>query len=112
MKDVFMTSPIGDLSINSEGLRIAIDEIARLRRIVSDMQKNRTLLRINRKNSNNIEEIPILRATTIKTVDGKVLLYYETINDEFGCGCKIDTETLKAWEIIGFIPGGDALLKL
>ena len=112
MKDAFMTSPIGDLPINSEGLRTAIDEITKLRRIVSDMQKNRTLLRINRKNSSNIVEIPFLRAFTIKTEDCKVLLYYETVNDEIGFGCKIDTETLKAWEIKGFIPGGDALLKL
>lgn len=112
MKEAFMTSPIGDLPINSEGLRTAIDEIAKLRRIVSEMQKNRTLLRLNKKGSTDTEEIPILRAFTVKTKDGKEVLYYETINDEPGFGSEIDTTTLIAWEIKGFISGSDALLKL
>ena len=111
-ESAFMTSPIGDLPINSEGLRTAIDEIAKLRRIVGEMQKNRTILRLIKKGSTDTEEIPILRAFTLKTKDGKETLYYETINDEPGYGCKIDTTTLIAWEIKGFIPGGDALLKL
>lgn len=35
----FMTSPIGDLPIDSEGLKTAIDEIARLRYIIENTVK-------------------------------------------------------------------------
>lgn len=36
MKEMFMTSPIGDLPVNPDGMRKAIDEIARLQSIVKD----------------------------------------------------------------------------
>lgn len=32
----FMTSPIGDLPIDSDGMRKAVDEIARLQKIIKD----------------------------------------------------------------------------
>lgn len=37
----FMTSPIGDLSIDSDGLRKAIDEIVRLRNIINNMENKK-----------------------------------------------------------------------
>ena len=39
MSTAFMTSPIGDLTIDSTGLRTAIDEIARLRSIIAEMEE-------------------------------------------------------------------------
>ena len=36
----FMTSPIGDLPINSDGLRKAIDEIAKLKKSGIDTDKS------------------------------------------------------------------------
>lgn len=39
----FMASPIGDLPINSKGLRAAIDEIVRLRRVIDNMQMQKML---------------------------------------------------------------------
>jgi hypothetical protein len=40
MKDceAFMTSTIGDLPINSEGLRVAVDEINRLQELLEDSE--------------------------------------------------------------------------
>lgn len=38
MEKAFMTSPIGDLTIDSDGLRKAIDEIIRLRAIIKDLE--------------------------------------------------------------------------
>ncbi len=36
MNEMFMTSPIGDLPVNPDGMRKAIDEIARLQSIVQN----------------------------------------------------------------------------
>lgn len=36
----FMTSPIGDLPINSDGLRKAIDEIRRLQNEIAKLKKS------------------------------------------------------------------------
>lgn len=38
MKEMFMTSTIGDLPVNTDGMRKAIDEIARLQNEVARLQ--------------------------------------------------------------------------
>lgn len=112
MNQAFMTSTIGDLTIDSNGLRTAIDEIKRLQNIIKQEMKKSTLLRIQYKNSTDVKEISIARAFTIKT-DTTEILYYETFGDEPGDGTKIDLATVCAWEIKGTEPcGGGALLRL
>lgn len=101
MSEAFMTSPIGDLPINSEGLRTAIDEITRLKRVIAEMKPQRTILRINENNGDCVKEIPITRAFTT-VANGRETLYYETSNDGKDCGC-IDISTIKAWEIKGSV---------
>lgn len=39
--EAFMTSPIGDLPINSDGLRVAVDEIARLNKEIVKLKEDR-----------------------------------------------------------------------
>lgn len=113
MNTPFMTSPIGDLTIDSEGLRTAIDEIARLRKILVNEMSNRTSLRIHYSNKTGIDEIAVKSVTVIKTKSSKEYLYYETFTDETGYGTKIDMETIDSWEVKGSLPcGGGALLKL
>ena len=115
MSTPFMTSPIGDLTIDSEGLRTAIDEIARLRKIIVNEMSNRTSLRIHYNDNpgiDGIDEIAVKSVTVIKT-PSKEFLYYETFTDETGYGTKIDMETIASWEVNGSLPcGGGALLKL
>lgn len=112
MSTPFMTSPIGDLTIDSEGLRTAIDEIARLRKIIENEMSNRTSLRIHYKNKTGIDEIAVKSVTVIKA-KATEYLYYETFTDETGYGTKIDMETIDSWEVKGSLPcGGGALLKL
>lgn len=112
MNTPFMTSPIGDLTIDSEGLRTAIDEIARLRKIIENEMSNHTLLRIHYSNKTETDEIAVKSVTVIKT-PSKEFLYYETFTDETGYGTKIDMETIASWEVKGSLPcGGGALLKL
>lgn len=112
MSTAFMTSPIGDLTIDSDGLRTAIDEIARLRKIIENEMKNRTLLRIRYKNSDAVEEIAIKTANVIKT-NVSDILYYETFSDEAGYGTKVKMTDVEAWEIKGTEPlGAGALLRL
>lgn len=38
MEKAFMTSPIGDLTIDSDGLRTAIDEIRRLQNEIKELK--------------------------------------------------------------------------
>ena len=112
MSTPFMTSPIGDLTIDSEGLRTAIDEIARLRKIIENEMSNRTSLRIHYNDKPETDEIAVKSVTVIKT-PSKEFLYYETFTDETGYGTKIDMETIASWEVKGSLPcGGGALLKL
>ena len=112
MNTPFMTSPIGDLTIDSNGLRTAIDEIARLRKIIENETSNRTLLRFRYKDESVIKEITVKFVTIIKT-PSKEFLYYETFNDRTGYGTRIDMATIDTWQVKGALPhGGGALLKL
>lgn len=43
----FMTSPIGDLPLNSDGLRRAVDEIARLKKENENLIAENTALKAN-----------------------------------------------------------------
>lgn len=112
MSTPFMTSPIGDLTVDTNGLRTAIDEIARLRKIIENEMSNHTLLRIHYNDKPGTDEIAVKSVTVIKT-PSKEFLYYETFTDETGYGTKIDMETITSWEVKGSLPcGGGALLKL
>ena len=113
MNTAFMTSPIGDLTIDSTGLRKAVDEITRLRKIIEDEMDKFTKLRILRYDSDEIKEIAIKTVSVIKTCNGAEYLYYETFCDEAGYGIKVDMTTVKAWDVQGTIPcGGGTLLNL
>jgi len=116
MSTPFMTSPIGDLTIDSEGLRTAIDEIARLRKIIEDRiaedKTNRTWLRFCYKGMHTICEVAVKSVHVIKT-PSKEFLYYEKFSDKTGYGTRIDMEKIGAWEVKGTSPcSGEALLKL
>lgn len=43
MNEMFMTSPIGDLPVNPDGMRKAIDEIARLQEIIRDAANSKPI---------------------------------------------------------------------
>lgn len=110
MNEAFMTSPIGDLPINSNGLRSAIDEIRRLENLYYNAMQNcnSTLLHYHCKGSDE----PTIEVISRACVINNNILYFERRGiDAEGEGIKLPLTDIDAWFIEG-CPVMSGLLRL